>query len=486
MVGADFLQLDPAAAPRRGRVEWLTARLRTAIIDGTLVAGVRLPATRVLADDLAMARGTVVEAYRRLTEEGLLVANRGGGTVVAERPAEARQPSHQPPIQRLNQRPNQPPDQRSDGTHEGDRRGVLSDLFDISSGMPDLSAFPRAAWLGAERRVLTTATGRELGYADPRGVPALREALTGWLARSRGVAVDPDRIIVTAGVTGALSLLAQVLRQRGIVTCAVEDPGAEGNRRILDHWLDGLCPVPVDADGLDVAALGRTGARAVLVTPAHQFPTGVVLSAERRRDLVAWAETVDGLVIEDDYDAEYRYDRSPLRAVQATAPERVVHVSSLSKVLAPALRIGWMIAPADLHPDLARQRWATDLGSPALPQLALAELINSGALEKQLRVLRERHRQRRDAAVEAIGRHLPACTVEGVAAGVHLVVRLPDHVDDAQLAGRAATAGIAVHPLSHHRFAPGPPGLVIGYGPHPVPRLARAIELLGALLEEES
>lgn len=476
MVGADFLQLDPAAAPRRGRVEWLTARLRTAIVDRTLVAGVRLPATRVLADDLVMARGTVVEAYRRLTEEGLLVANRGGGTVVAERPAAARQLYNQPPSQW--------PSQRTGGAPGADRGGVRPDQFDISSGMPDLSAFPRAAWLGAERRVLTTATSRELGYADPQGVPALREALTGWLARSRGVVIHPDRIIVTAGVTGALSLLAQVLRQRGIVACAVEDPGAEGNRRILDHWLDALCPVPVDADGLDVAALGRTGARAVLVTPAHQFPTGVVLSPERRRDLVTWAETVDGLVIEDDYDAEYRYDRAPLRAVQATAPERVVHVSSLSKVLAPALRIGWMIAPADLHPDLARQRWATDLGSPALPQLALADLINSGALEKHLRALRGRHRQRRDAAVEAIGRHLPACTIEGVAAGVHLVVRLPDHVDDAQVAARAADAGIAVHPLSHHRFVPGPPGLVIGYGPHPAPRLARAIQLLGALVDD--
>ncbi|MGO1974544.1 MAG: PLP-dependent aminotransferase family protein [Propionibacteriaceae bacterium] len=457
MAGADFLQLDPAAAPRRGRVEWLTARLRTAILDGTLAAGVRLPATRVLADDLSMARGTVVEAYRRLTEEGLVVPNRGGGTVVADRPDP---PAAVPPRDRV----------------------VAPELFDISSGMPDLSAFPRAAWLRAERRVLTTATSRELGYADPQGVRALREALTAWLARSRGVAVDPDRIIVTAGVTGALSLLAQVLRQRGIGACAVEDPGAEGNRRILDHWMDSLTPVPVDADGLDVATLSRTRSRAVLVTPAHQFPTGVVLSPERRRALVAWAEAVDGLVIEDDYDAEYRYDRSPVHAVQAMAPERVAHVSSLSKVLAPALRIGWMIAPTQWHADLARQRWATDLGSPALPQLALADLIDSGVLEKHLRSLRGRHRQRRDAAVEAIRRHLPGCTVEGVAAGLHLVVRLPDHLDDAELSARAAVEGIAVHALSRHRFVPGPPGLVIGYGPHPAPRLTRAIEALGALV----
>lgn len=310
---------------------------------------------------------------------------------------------------------------------------------------------------------------------------ALRAALARWLARSRGVIADADRIVVTAGVTGALSLLAQVLRGLGIAECAVEDPGAEGNRRILDHWLDALHPVRVDEQGLDVDALARTAARTVLVTPAHQFPTGVVLSPERRRALVAWAEQVDGFVIEDDYDAEYRYDRAPVRALQATAPERTVHVSSLSKVLAPALRIGWLIAPAGLHYELVRKRWATDLGSPVLPQLALAELIDTGVLERHLRRLRLRHRERRDAAVAAIGRHLPGCRVEGVAAGLHLLVRLPDRIDDAALATRAAAEGIAVKPLSEHRFAPGPPGLVIGYGPHPPARLEQALKTLGTL-----
>ncbi len=458
MSGADFLQLDPDHAPRGGRVVWLTERLRAAIAEGTLAPGVRLPASRVLAEELSMARGTVVEAYRRLIDEGLLIANRGAGTVVAELvPAPA-------------------PTRLSDAG-----RAAPREVLDLSSGMPDLSAFPRAAWLRAERRVLATATSRELGYADPQGVPALRDALSGWLARSRGVAVDPARIVVTAGVTGALSLLAQVLRERGIARCAAEDPGAEGNRRILDYWMDTVVPVPVDREGLDVAALARTGVRAVLVTPAHQFPTGVVLSPYRRRELVAWADDVDGLVVEDDYDAEYRYDRAPVRALHAMAPERVVHVSSLSKVLAPALRIGWMIAPTGLHDDLVRRRWATDLGSPALPQLALAELIESGGLERHLRALRIRHRRRRDAAVEAIGRHLPGCTIEGVAAGLHLVVGLPAHIDDTELATRARVEGIAVHPLSRHRFAPGPPGLVIGYGPHPAPRLEQAIATLGAL-----
>lgn len=457
MPGSDFLHLDPSTAPARGRTNWLVDRLRSAMADGTLAPGARLPATRVLAEDLSVARGTVVEAYRRLAEEGLVVTNRGGGTVVA---ATLTSPTV------------------GDGA-PGEASG--RPLLNISAGAPDLSAFPRAAWLRAERQVLATATERELGYADPQGAPELRRALAHWLARSRGVAVQPERIIVTAGVTGALSLLCQVLRARGVDRCAVEDPGAVGNRRILEHWLDELHPVPVDEDGLDVAALARTGARAVLVTPAHQFPTGVVLSPARRRGLIRWAEEHDGLVIEDDYDAEYRYDRAPVRAMHASAPERIVHVSSLSKVLAPALRIGWMIAPGTLHEALVRSRWATDLGSPALPQLTLAALIDAGVLERHLRTLRSRHRARRDAAVAAIGRHLPGCRIEGVAAGLHLVVRLPDHIDDAGLTARAAHEGLAVQSLSTHRFAPGPPGLVIGYGPHSAPLLERAIRTLGVL-----
>ncbi|MFT4009500.1 MAG: PLP-dependent aminotransferase family protein [Nocardioidaceae bacterium] len=458
MHGSDFLQLDPDQAPRRGRTAWLADRLRSAIADGTLGVGARLPATRVLAAELSMARGTVADAYQRLTDEGLLATNQGGGTIVAAAPVVPASPAPSP------------------GTDTAPK------LLDISSGMPDLSGFPRAAWLRAERQVLATATSSELGYADPQGAPRLRTALAGWLARSRGVVISPEQVIVTAGVTGALSLLAQVLRDRGITSCAIEDPSADGNRRILGYWMDRLAPIPVDEDGLNVDRLIASGERTVLITPAHQFPTGVVLSPQRRRDLHTWADAVDGLVIEDDYDSEYRYDRAPVRAFQAAAPERVVHVSSLSKVLAPALRLGWMIAPQRLHGDLVRKRWATDLGSPALPQLVLAELIESGVLERHVRSLRLRHRERRDATVAAITKHLPGCAIEGIAAGLHLVVRLPEDVDDTEIAGRAREAGIGVHPLSQHRFEPGPPGLVIGYGPHPIPHLDRAITTLGALI----
>ena len=366
MTGSDFLRLDPRDAPSRGRTAWLTARIRAAVADATLGAGTRVPPSRELAEELSFSRGVVVEAYRRLTEEGLLVTNRGAGTRIAAAVPPAPRP------RRLAEplRPVEP--------------------LQISEGAPDLSAFPRAAWLQAERRVLTTATARDLGYADPQGVPTLREALAGWLARRRGIAVSPERIIVTAGVTGALSLIAQTMRERGATSCGIEDPSADGNRRI--------------------------------------------------------------------------------------------HISSLSKVLAPALRIGWMIAPEGWADDLVRRRWATDLGSPALPQLVLADLIGSGVLERQVRRLRLRHRQRRDAAVAAIHDHMPGCRVEGIAAGLHVQVMLPDGVDDADLAQRAASEGISVKPLADYRFSPGPPGLVIGYGPHSSARLTAAIAALGRLL----
>ena len=458
MTGSDFLHLDPAAAPPRARTTWLAARLRAAIADGTLGAGVRLPPSRELAAELAFSRGVVVEAYRRLAEEGLVLAEGAAGTRVAD----ALPPAAAP--------------------RAGVEAPAPSETLHLSEGAPDLSAFPRAAWLRAERRVLSSATSRELGYADPQGVSALRNELSGWLARSRGVVVAPERIIVTAGVTGALSLTAQVMRDRGITACALEDPSADGNRRILDYWLDALQPVPVDADGIDVEKLSETAARAVLTTPAHQFPTGALLSPARRRELVAWAERSDGLIIEDDYDSEYRYDRAPVRALHASAPDRILHVSSLSKVLAPALRIGWMVAPEDWHEDLVRKRWATDLGSPALPQLALAELIRTGALERQVRRLRLRHRERRNAAVAAVRAHLPGARIEGIAAGLHLLVILPPQIDDTALAARAAAAGIRVAPLSAYRFSPGDPGLVIGYGPHSAARLESAIATLGRLI----
>ncbi|MFD6447837.1 PLP-dependent aminotransferase family protein [Promicromonospora sp. NPDC060204] len=506
MAGADFLQLDPAHAPAGGLTAWLAEAVRGAVSDGRLVPGDRLPATRVLADQLGCSRGVVVDAYRRLTDEGLLAGRRGGGTTV--RAAWAPAPAASGPAASARARvsgasapgagapasaPGTAPAARPPSSGlTGGLPGVFApevpggpgaDLIDLSPGLPDLSAFPRAAWARAERAALDGLASSDLGYGDPRGLPALREALAGWLARTRGLRAHPDDILVVNGVSQGLMLLARALVAGGTTRIGFEDPGSYGAREHLRRWDLAPVPVPVDRHGLDVAALDRSGVDAVLVTPAHQFPTGVVLAPDRRRALVAWARSgaaprpdrLPGrLVIEDDYDAEHRYDRPPVPALRALAPEHVVHLGSVSKTLAPAIRIGWLLAPAALRSELVEARYWTDLASPALPQLALAHFITSGGFERHLRQVRRRHRARRDALLTALATHLPGATAHGVAAGLHLLVTLPG-VDDADLARRAAAAGVRVHPLSAHRVGDGPPGLVIGYAANPPDRLTEAV-----------
>ena len=454
MPGADFLQLDPTDAAALGLAHWLTGQLRAGVADGRLPVGTRLPATRRLADQLGVSRGVVVDAYRRLADEGLVGGRRGGGTTVLATARAA--PATATPV--------------DPGPAE----------IDLSPGVPDLAAFPRQAWLRAERVALAATTAADLGYGDPRGTPALRAALAGWLARRRGVRAEPSEIIVVNGVAQGLAVLMQALRARGTAAVGFEDPGSAGTRAQLRRWGVDVRAVPVDAHGLDVAALAASGLPAVVATPAHQFPTGVVLAAERRRELVDWTRS-GGLVVEDDYDAEHRYDRPPVAALQAMAPDGVAYLGSVSKTLAPALRLGWLLVPAALRAEVTeRKRWS-DITSPALGQLALAELITSGAFERHLRLVRTRQRRRRDALLAALRRHLPAATVQGVAAGLHLLVTLPGLDDDRALAAAAREQGVAVHPLSWHRTRPGPPGLVIGYAATTPDRLQEAVRRLAPL-----
>jgi GntR family transcriptional regulator/MocR family aminotransferase len=306
----------------------------------------------------------------------------------------------------------------------------------------------------------------------------LRRGLSAWLGRTRGVRAAPDDVLVVAGVAQALALLARVLAARGSTVVGMEDPGSQGVREQVAQWGLRPVPVPVDQHGVDVAALRRSPARVVLLTPAHQFPTGVVLSPQRRRAVLEWAAS-GGLVVEDDYDAEHRYDRTPVPALQGLAPAHIVHAGSVSKTLAPALRIGWLVAPPGLREELAAVKQATDLGNPALPQLTFAHLLVSGAFERHLRRVRARQRSRRDAMLAALTEHLPGARVHGVAAGLHLLVTFPDPYDDVALAAQAREAGVLVQPLSQHRVSPGPPGLVLGYAAHPADRIREGVARLG-------
>ena len=464
MIGADFLQLSRAAAPARGLTGWLADAIRAAIMDGRLRAGAPLPATRLLAGDLGVSRGVIVEAYQRLADEGLVSARPGAGTRVlgVSRPVPGA--AGAPP-------PGPPPPGPLPVPADWRERAEI----DLSPGVPDLSGFPRAAWIRAERVVLEQASVTELGYGDPRGSRALRTELAAWLARTRGLRAGPGAIIVTTGVAQALALLARVLRARGLGEIAVEDPGSRGARDDLAYWGLRPVPVPVDEHGMRVGELALGQARAALLTPAHQFPTGVVLAPQRRRDLLDWAAAADALIVEDDYDAEFRYDRAPVPALHASAPGLVAYAGSTSKTLAPGMRLGWLIPPVRLQADLTEAKYASDLGSPALPQLVLARLIASGELEQHIRLVRKRQRSRRDALLRALREHLPQARVQGVAAGLHLLITFP-RLDacDADLAEAILRTGVLVQPLSWHRQRPGVPGFVLGYAAHTGDRLHEA------------
>jgi GntR family transcriptional regulator/MocR family aminotransferase len=480
--GADFLQLTPAAAPARGLTDWLADAIRTAIIGGRLQAGAPLPATRLLAGDLGVSRGVIVEAYQRLADEGLVSARSGAGTRVVgvSRPAPGPQPAPAGP-QPAPAEP-QPP-----GPLLPPQRWRARAEIDLSPGVPDLSGFPRAAWMRAERLVLEQASVTDLGYGDPRGSRWLRTELAGWLARTRGLRAEPGDIIVVTGVAQALALLARVLRAREVSEIAVEDPGSRGARDDLAYWGLRPVPVPVDEHGLQVDELARGDQRAVLLTPAHQFPTGVVLAPQRRRDLLDWAAAADALIVEDDYDAEYRYDRAPVPALHASAPGLVAYAGSTSKTLAPGMRLGWLIPPARLHAGLVEAKYASDLGSPALPQLVLARLIASGELERHIRLVRKRQRSRRDALLRALRTYLPEGRVQGVAAGLHLLVTFPalaGQASDTDLAEAILRAGVLVHPLSWHRQRPGVPGFVLGYAAHTSERLHEAARRITQTLRQ--
>jgi GntR family transcriptional regulator/MocR family aminotransferase len=473
-----LVELDRAAG---GLGDQLTAALRRAVEQGRLAPGVRLPSSRALAADLSVSRGVVVGAYEQLTAEGRLIARQGSGTTVA--PAAPVAPTPIPRDLAVVLEDSYEISGKFTSTTPRSREGWGGGVAGLRPGVPDLGGFPRAAWRRAYERALATAFDTDLDYGDPAGVPRLRVELAGYLGRVRAARVDPGSIVVTTGAAQAFSVLAGVLRARGASRIGFEEPGSAGVRTHLDGQGLRPVPVPVDGDGIDVDALDRAGVPAVVVTPAHQFPTGVVLAPGRRAALVAWARRTGGLIVEDDYDAEFRYDREPVACVQGLAPDVVALIGSASKALAPGLRLGWLAVPPPLRRAVAAGKATADLGGPVLEQLAFADLLATGGYDRHLRRTRRRHRQRRDALVAALARHLPAVRVSGVAAGLHLVVELPAGTDDKALAARARAAGLGPLPLADLRIAAGgPPGLVLGYAAQTPDELTDAVRVLASLV----
>jgi GntR family transcriptional regulator/MocR family aminotransferase len=430
--------------------------LRAAIRSGRLTSGAVLPSTRDLAEELGVSRGVVVDSYAQLAAEGYLSAKRGSGTRVAQLPDLAGVPVR--------------------------RQLALPTLhrYDLRPGLADFHAFPRERWKAALARALRDLPDARLTYAEHCGVPELRNAIAEYLARVRGVVVEPEYVVICCAASHALTVLWQTLRRQGGRRVAVEDPGWRWQRYTVEQAGLEAVPVRIDADGLVVSELAAANVDAVVLTPAHQYPTGVVMTAERRGALLSWARQRQALIVEDDYDVEYRFGREPVASLQGLAPDRVAYVGTTSKTLAPALRLAWLVPPAQLIDGIERELQVTGVTPPTLDQIAMASFIADAALERHLRSMRRRYRAKRQALTEALERYLPEVKVSGTAAGLHLLAWLPDHVDEQKAAMLARQSGVGVHELHRHCTiqAPFPPAFLLGYALPSESDLATAIELL--------
>lgn len=448
------LHLDLDLGSGRSRRAQLESALREAIRSGRLAPGTKLPATRSLCAQLGVSRGVVVDAYAQLAAEGYLHTRRGGGTTVA--PLGAPRADHRAPEPR-----------------------TTPVRYDLNPFIPAVAEFPRAAWAAALGQVLRSVPADRLGLPDPAGMEELRGALAAYLARVRGVLAEPDRILVTAGTRHSMGLVWATLAKQGVAEVAVEQPGWPGTWETAQEAGLRIRRVPVDRDGVVVAQLAPS-AGALAVAPAHQYPTGAVLGSSRRRELIDWAVARRRVIVEDDYDAEYRYDRQPIGCLQGLAPEHVAYAGSTSKTLSPAVRIGWLVMPRRLTGavlETARRRGGAP--SPIL-QLALARILERGDLDRHLRRQRRRYHERRAALLQALADRLPALGVSGISAGLFVLLELPNGVSERDVAQRAARQGLALGaPVAgHDRRA-----LALGYANLAPAAAPRAIGTLAEVIE---
>ena len=431
------IEFKPGVTLRRQ----LESALRAAIRSGRLAPGSVMPPSRDLADQLGVSRGVVVDSYAQLGAEGYLSARRGAGTRVAVLSAAGARPAR---------RQMSPPEYFR---------------YELRPGTPDFHAFPRARWKAALVRALRELPDMRLSYAGHSGAHELRNAVAGYLARLRGVVVDAEYVVICCAASQALTMLWHVLGRRGARRVAIEDPGWRWQRfTVEDAGLEAV-PVRVDEQGMVVSELAAADVDAVVMTPAHHYPTGTVMTAERRSALIAWARERQALIVEDDYDAEYRFGAEPMASLQGLAPDLVAFVGTTSKTLAPALRLAWMVPPPHLIDEVEQVMLVTGVSPPTLDQVALATFIESAALERHLRAMRRRYRAKRETLVDALGKRLPQVRVSGTAAGLHLLAWLPDGADEHGTAMRARRSGVGLHELHRHctTHAPSPPALLLGF-----------------------
>jgi GntR family transcriptional regulator / MocR family aminotransferase len=440
-----LVQLDRGSGqPLRSQLE---GGLREAIRTGRLPGGERLPSSRELARELGVSRGLVQECYSQLLSEGYLTSQIGSATRVATG-------AHQ-------------------ATTEAARHGAPAArlIADFRAGVPDLASFPRADWVWATREMCSRLATADLGYGDPAGSPELRDVLAGYLRRVRAAAAEPQHVIVCTGFAQGLGVVLRTLVRAGARCAAFEDPGygsAETDETMQTAQAAGLrvVHVPVDDLGIDVAALAASGAEVVVVTPAHQSPTGVVLAPSRRHALVQWATRNGAFIVEDDYDSEFRYDREPIGVLQGLAPDRVFTIGTASKALAPAVRLGWVLAPRSLTRAVAAEKLLSDRGSSTLDQLTLAALIQSGRYDRHLRRMRAMYARRRTQLIAALARHAPGIRLSGLASGFHAVAHLPPSCDEQAVVAAGRERLVGLYAMGQYRARPtvAAPQLVLGYG----------------------
>ena len=452
-----YLRLD-----RRGKGtlgSQLQAELREAIRSGRLGEGERMPSSRTLARELALSRGLVVECYDQLVAEGYLSTLPGSATRVAPRGRLSPSLRHAPAV---TPRP----------------------TLDFRPGLPDLTSFPLRDWLWAVGQAARSAPIAAMGYGDARGATALREVLAAYLRRVRGGSGDAERVLICGGYAQGINLVLAALRGYGVQRIAVEDPGDRDGYDVAGHAGLEAVPVPVDERGVDVEALARTGARALVVTPAHQVPTGVVLAGDRRRALIEWATAADALVIEDEYDNEFRYDRQPVGSLEGLASDRVASIGTVSKTLAPALRLGWIVCPSWLVEAIADEKKMADRGSPRLDQLALAALIESGRYDRHVRHMRAVYAARRGALIEALATCAPGLELTGLAAGFHGVLHLPDGSGEQAVVSAARERSVGLYGMSQYRAdgAVNPSQLVLGFGNLSISAIRRGVATIADVL----
>ena len=434
----------------------IEAGLRGAIRQGALRPGARLPSTRDLARQLGVSRRVVVDAYAQLAAEGYLTIRQGARPRVSATPVG------------LAPRPG------------GDEQPEAGARFDFRPSSPDVSTFPRAAWMRSLRTAISTMSDADLGYGDTRGVAALRVELATYLGRVRGVVATMDRVVVTSGYTQGLGLVCRALKLAGARRLALEDPGNPEDALVAMRA--GLEPVRIGVDfgGIRVDALEGAGVDAVVLTPAHQHPTGVVLTGERRAALLAWLRRRGAVAIEDDYDAEYRYDRAAVGALQGLDPDRVVYAGSLSKTLAPALRLGWLVVPPSIVEAVTDEKLLADRGTARIEQLAFADFLARGELDRHLRRMRMRYRRQRDALIQALADELPGARVRGIAAGLHVTVELMDDDDEQAIRAEAHARRVEIETMAEFRAAGAAtrPALVLGYAQMPEPSIRAGVREL--------